>query len=109
MEIGDADVGQRVLSGAQALLLDLALAALVHLFDAGGMDSTVPDQLGESQPGRLPADRVEAGQQHRFRRVVDHHVDPGDLLEGPDVAALAADDPALHVVTRQMNGGHDRL
>ena len=39
-------------------------------------------------------------------RVVDDQVDAGRLLEGPDVAALAADDPALHLVVRQVDDRH---
>ena len=35
-------------------------------------------------------------------RVVDDQVDARRLLERPDVAALAADDPALHLVARQV-------
>ena len=42
-------------------------------------------------------------------RVVDDQVDAGRLLEGPDVAALAADDPALHLVARQVDDGHGVL
>ena len=38
-----------------------------------------------------------------LRRVVDDHVDAGQVLEGADVAALAADDPALHVVGRELD------
>ena len=109
VQVGDADLGHRVLRGPEALRLDLALAALVHLFDPGGMDPPVLDQLDQGQPRRLAPHRVEAGQQHRLRGVVDHHVDAGDLLEGPDVAALAADDAALHLVAGQVHGGHDRF
>ena len=42
-------------------------------------------------------------------RVVDDHVDAGGLLEGADVPALAADDPALHVVGRDVDGADGRL
>ena len=45
------------------------------------------------------------GEDDRLGRVVDDQVDAGRLLEGADVAALAADDPALHLVGRQV---HDR-
>ncbi len=69
------------------------------------MDAAVGDELGDGEPGDLAADRVEARQDDRLGRVVDDQVDPGRLLEGPDVAALAADDPALHLVRRQV---HDR-
>ena len=61
-----------------------------------------PSPISSSRVSRadLAADRVEAAEQHRLGGVVDDQVDPGDLLEGADVAALAADDPALHVVGR---------
>ena len=59
--------------------------------------------LVEGHPGDLAADRVEAGEDHRLGRVVDDQVDAGRLLEGADVAALAADDPALHLVRRQVD------
>ena len=42
----------------------------------------------------------------RLGRVVDDEVDARGLLEGPDVAALAADDPALHLVGRQVDDRH---
>ena len=60
------------------------------------------DQLLQRQPADLAADRVEAGQQHGLGGVVDDQVDAGDRLEGADVAALAADDAALHVVAGQV-------
>ena len=42
-------------------------------------------------------------QDDRLGRVVDDQVDPGGLFEGADVAPLAADDPALHLVRRQVD------
>ncbi len=82
-----------------------ARALVDDLLDAPRVDPAVGDQLGDRQPGDLAPDRVEARQDHGLRRVVDDQVDPGRLLEGPDVATLAADDPALHLVRRQV---HDR-
>ena len=68
------------------------------LLDARGMDAAVGDQLGQRQAGDLAADGVEAADMTTPGGVVDDHVDAGRLLEGADVAALAADDPALHLV-----------
>ena len=42
-------------------------------------------------------------------RVVDDQVDAGCLLEGADVAALATDDAALHLLARQVDDRHGRL
>ena len=44
-----------------------------------------------------------------MRRVVDDEVDAGEMLERADVAALAADDAALHVVGRELDDGDRRL
>ena len=51
----------------------------------------------------------KAGQYDRRGRLVDDEVDARDVLERPDVAPLAADDPALHVVGRQHHQGHRGL
>ena len=63
-----------------------------------------PSRTSDSrvEPGDLAADRVEAGQKDSFRSVVDDEVDASRRLERSDVSALAADDPALHVVARQV-------
>ena len=79
------------------------LGLLHHLLDVGGMDAAVGDELLQSQPGDLPADGLEAGDGDGLRRVVDDQVHAGQGLQGADVAALAADDAALHLVIGQGN------
>ena len=102
VQVGDADLDQRVLRRALAQPLDLGLRLFVDLFDAVRVDPAVEHQLVEREPADLAPDRIKTRQQDRFRGVVDDQVDPGDGLEGPDVATLAADDPALHLVARQV-------
>src|SRR5256885_8473063 len=51
------------------------------LLDAGGMDAAVLHQALEGDPGDLAADRIEAGEDDRFRRVVDDEVDAGGQLD----------------------------
>ena len=67
------------------------------------------EQLLERHPGDLAADAVEAGEDDRVRRVVDDEVDAGEVLQRADVAALAADDAALHVVGRELDDRDGRL
>ena len=86
--------------------VDLGAGLADDLLDPAGVDPAVADQLRQGHPGDLAADRVEARQDDRLGRVVDDQVDPGRLLEGPDVATLAADDPALHLVVREVDDGH---
>ena len=73
------------------------------------MDAAVLDQLQQRQLGDLAADPVERREHDGLRRVVDDEVDAGQVLEGADVAALAADDAALHVVRRQLDERGRRL
>ena len=87
----------------------LPLGLLHHLLDAGGVDAAVQDQLLQGQPGDLPADGVKAGDGDGLRRVVDDEVHPGQGLQGADVAALAADDAALHFVIGQRDHRHGGL
>src|ERR687897_3265708 len=109
VQVGDADLQAGVLAGPAALALDLLLGPVVGLLDPGRVDAAVGDQLLQGQAADLAPDRVEAGQQDRLGGVVDDQVDAGDGLEGPDVAALAADDAALHVVRRQREDSDGRL
>jgi hypothetical protein len=53
--------------------------------------------------GRLAADRIETRNDDRVGRVVDHDVDPGSQLEGPDVSPFAPDDAPLHLVVRERH------
>ena len=82
-----------------------ALRLVDDLFDARGVDPAVGDQLRQRQAGDLAADGVEAREHDGLGRVVDDQVDAGGLLERPDVATLAADDPALHLVAREVHDG----
>ena len=60
-------------------------------------------------PGELAPHAVERREDDRVGRVVDDEVDAGQVLERADVAALASDDAALHVVGRQLHDGDGRL
>ena len=76
---------------------------VVGLLDQGRRDPPIGDEALQRQPRDLPADPVEARQQHGVRRLVDDHVDARQLLEDPDVAPVAADDPALHLIARELD------
>ena len=77
----------------------------VGLLDPLRVDATVRHEGLERDLGDLAALGVEAGEDHRVGLVVDEDVHAGQRLEGPDVAALLADDPALHLVGRQRQDG----
>ena len=62
-----------------------------------------------SQARGLAAHGIESGYDHGFGRVVDDQVHAGGGLQGADVAALAADDAALHIVVGQVDDGNGGL
>ena len=102
----DADLVDGLLARLADDEVDLGARLGDDLLDAAGVDPAVLDELRQREPGDLAADRVEARDDDRLRGVVDDQVDARRLLEGPDVPALAADDPALHLVGREMDHRH---
>ena len=98
VQVVDAGVEGGLLPGLADALGDEGLGLLVELLDAGGVDAAVGDQVLERNAGGLATHRVEAREHDGLGRVVDDEGHAGDLLEGADVAALAADDAALEVV-----------
>jgi len=74
-----------------------------HLFNPGWMNTAVDDQFFQSDPGNFAPDRVKAGQNHSFRRVVDDQVNTCHGFDGPDIASFSTDDAAFHFVTGQSN------
>ncbi len=86
-------------------IVNFLLGFFDHLFDAGGMDASVENELFERNSRYFPAHRVKTGEDDRFRRVVNDEVNARRRFQRADVSALTADDAALHVVIGQR---HDR-
>ena len=93
----------RVLPGFADLVLHFLPGFFNHLFDPGGVNPSVHNQLFNRDPRDFPADRIERRHDHGFRRIVDNQVDACCGFQRPDVPAFTADDPALHVVIRQVD------
>jgi len=102
-------VEARLFAGLLDRRFDLGLSLGVCLLDARRVDAPVGDELRQREAGDLAAHAVEAREDDGLGRVVDDEVDTGDVLEGADVAPLAADDAALHVVGGQVDDGDGRL
>ena len=85
------------------MALELGLRLVVHLLDPSRVDSAILEQLLQRQLGDLAPHAVEAGEDHGAGGVVDDEVDAGEVLERTDVAALAADDPSLHLVRGELD------
>ena len=93
-------------TGLANLVFDFLLRLLDHLFDAGRVDAAVVNQAFDCQAGDFTANRVKSGHNDGFGRIVDDDVHARRRFQRADVAALAADDAALHIVVRQSNDGH---
>jgi hypothetical protein len=67
------------------------------------MNAPIRNQLLQGHSRGFPANPVEAREQYRRGRLIDDEVDPGEILEGADVAPVAPDDPPLHLIVRQLD------
>ena len=70
------------------------------------MNTAVGDEVLEGNAGGLSTNRIEAREDNRLGRIVDHEIDTGNLLEGADIATLAADDATLEIVGRNVHRRH---
>ena len=102
----DAEVYRRALADLDDLLLDLLLDLGHHLLDAGGVDTSVGDQLVQGQTCDFAAHGVESRKDDRLGGVVDDDLDARRGLQGADIAALAADDAALDLVALDVEHRH---
>ena len=109
MQAVDAQVDRRALAHLDDLLLDLLLHLGHDLLDACGVDAAVGHQLVQRQARDLAAHGVEAAQNDGLGRVVHDDLDARGGFERTDVAALAADDAALHLVALDVEHRHGVL
>ena len=95
-----ADVGLHggLLAVFGNLLVDFLLGGGDDLLDAGRMDPPVLDEFLQRAAGNFPPHRIETGYHHDSGGIVNDNVHAGGLLESSDVAALAPDDAAFHVI-----------
>ena len=112
-QVGMQAVNAQLHNGFVALALHLnfqfAAALVDSLLDAGRVDTAISNQAFQRHAGDLAAGLVKAGQRDSLRRVVNDEVTAGGGLQGTDVAALAANDAALHLVAGQRHNADGGL
>ncbi len=89
--------------------VQLLLALLHNVLNAGGMDAAVLNEPFQRHFGHLAAQGAVGGKDDGFGRVVDDQVHAGGCLQSADIAALAADDAAFHVFAGQGHSGDGLL
>ena len=99
----DVELRHRLLARLRGRQVDLLLRPLHEFLDRRRVDAPVLHQGLQRHARDLAAHRVERGQHHHLRRLVDQHGDARGGLERLDVAALAADDAALHFLAWQRD------
>ena len=73
------------------------------------MDATVLNQFDQRLLGRFASHAVERRDHHDTGRIIDDDIDAGRLLECANVATLATDDAAFHLVARDVDRGDGRF
>ena len=105
MQAGQSGAHHRAFAGQLHLAFHFGLGALDAFFDARGVDAAVFDETLQRLPGDFTAHRVEAGDDYRFRRVVNDQVHAGERFEGADIAAFTPDYAALQFIAGDGHHG----
>ena len=90
-------------------LFEFILCLLDHLFDSGGMDSTIGNQLVERGTSNLTADRIKTADNDNTWRIIDDDIHSGLFFKGPNVSTFPTNDSPLHLIIRNINGTRRRL
>ena len=108
-EAGEAEFEAGLLAGVAHDPVHLVGGLLDYLFDAAGVDAAVCQHALDGPLGDLAADGVEGADDDGLGGVVDDEVDARGRLDGPDVAAFAADDAALELLVGEVDDGDAAL
>ena len=103
VQAGDLQPVHGLLANRGDVQIHLLPGAVDRLLDAGRVDATILHQRLERELGDLAAHGVKRRDEHHLRGLVDEQRGAGGGLEGFDVAALAADDAALHLLGGQLD------
>ena len=81
---------------------DFLLRLLDHLFDSGRVNTPVHNELFKCDPCNLSSDRIKAGENNRFGRIVNDQIYARHRLKSSDISSLSADDPAFHLIIGKL-------
>jgi hypothetical protein len=87
----------------------ISCCAFSTSFSIRAGNAPIGDQLAQRHARNFAADRVEAADDDRFRRIIHHQVDAQRLLDSADVAPLPPDDAPLHFVGGQIDAADGEL
>ena len=96
-------------AGFSDLVFDFFFCLLNAFFNARGVDTAVGDELFNGQTGDFTAYRIKSRNDDGFRRIINDEINARRRFKGADIAALAADDAALHIVIGQIDNGNCRF
>ena len=80
-----------------------------HVLDTRRVDAPIDDEARQCQARNFAAYRIKAGEDHRLRCVIDNQVDAGRRLQRANVAPLAPDNAAFHLIIWQRHHRDYRL
>ena len=69
------------------------------------MNTSVLNQLVQSQAGDFTANRIKAGQDDGFRRVIYNDFNTGSRFQSTDITSFATDDTTFDLIRFDMEDG----
>ena len=98
----DAKVNSCTLTRLDNLVVKLLFHLGDNLLDACRMNTTVSNQLMESEPADFAANRIKGRDDNRLRRIVDDNFNTRCSFQSTDITPLTADDTSLDLITVDM-------
>ena len=106
MDAADTAFHDSLFAGFPDSLVYIFLCLGHHFFNPGRMDTAIFDEAFQRQPCHFTANRIKAGQDDCFRRIIDDEIHAGQGFQCPNIPAFPSDDAALHFFIGQGNYGN---
>ena len=102
MQAMDAEVNSSTLTSLDNLILQLLLHLGNYLLDTGWVNTTVSNQLMESQTANLTTHWIESRNNDSLRSIIHYDFYTGSSLQCTDITTFTTDDTALHLIVINM-------
>ena len=80
-----------------------------HLFDSCRMNTSVYDQLLQSNSRYFTANRIKSGENYCFRCIINNQFYTCQSFECTYITTLSSNNPSLHLIIRKLNNRNGGL
>ena len=105
----DTEVDSSTFTDFNDFILHLFTCFSNHLLDTSRVNTSIDNELMQSEAGNFTTHGVETGKNDSFRSIVDDNFNTGSGFEGTNISTFAADNTSFNLVAIDIENGNGIL